>query len=386
MSPDCYPQDTLWSAQQDRQLEGRIRRPPQKKIVHIYRILADGTSDMFLNNIAFDKAAMHDAFVNASPAISEQLSYLLDPFLSMLYYLGRIFSDDDNDAVAGAGAEHSESEEDEPKAQGKTPSTDSNTAIAPVKPIALIPPKPRSPPPPSGQQRMLSHSIITTPFNTSSPSSPSPPISVPGSEASEDSELEEDVPKPQGATPTESRATLAPAKPRPTIQMSSTPPKPRAGQQLMLPPPISTAPFNTPSSPHPPTSVPAVNNITTNHLDLNEGDTNHFFEDDTNHFFENDTNYFDEVRGVDTMEIPQHSDAEHDNKLDALGKRPRGESGSSQGHSPPSKPPAKRITGGGRSWANKVRGGEGPSESLPALAGPSRPARRAPAKSQSQRR
>src|SRR5882724_9305841 len=39
MSPDCYPQDTLWSAQQDRQLEGRVRRPPQKKIVHIYRIL-----------------------------------------------------------------------------------------------------------------------------------------------------------------------------------------------------------------------------------------------------------------------------------------------------------------------------------------------------------
>ena len=63
-----FPQDTLWSAQDDRQLIGRIWRYPQQKQVHVYRLVADGTSDVFLNRISFSKGAMHDAFTNSLEA------------------------------------------------------------------------------------------------------------------------------------------------------------------------------------------------------------------------------------------------------------------------------------------------------------------------------
>lgn len=56
-------QDTLWSALDDEQLRGRIYRYPQKKTVHFYRLVARGTPDVFLNNIAFDKGMLHQAFV-----------------------------------------------------------------------------------------------------------------------------------------------------------------------------------------------------------------------------------------------------------------------------------------------------------------------------------
>jgi SNF2 family DNA or RNA helicase len=64
-------QDTLWSAQEDNQLIGRIWRHPQKKDVHVYRLIADKTPDVFLNNISFDKAAIHNAFTGASTHLSE---------------------------------------------------------------------------------------------------------------------------------------------------------------------------------------------------------------------------------------------------------------------------------------------------------------------------
>ncbi|KAG8220405.1 hypothetical protein J3R82DRAFT_3388 [Butyriboletus roseoflavus] len=55
--------DTLWSALDDEQLCGRIYRYPQQKQVHFYRLVAQGTPDVFLNNIAFDKGMLHLAFV-----------------------------------------------------------------------------------------------------------------------------------------------------------------------------------------------------------------------------------------------------------------------------------------------------------------------------------
>ncbi|EGO04147.1 hypothetical protein SERLA73DRAFT_67866 [Serpula lacrymans var. lacrymans S7.3] len=55
--------DTLWSDQEDAQLRGRVWRQPQTKQVHIYRLIATGTPDVFLNNISFDKGVMHAAFV-----------------------------------------------------------------------------------------------------------------------------------------------------------------------------------------------------------------------------------------------------------------------------------------------------------------------------------
>ncbi|KAI6008989.1 P-loop containing nucleoside triphosphate hydrolase protein [Pisolithus microcarpus] len=55
--------DTLWSALEDEQLRGRIYRYPQQKEVLFYRLVARGTPDVFLNNIAFDKGNLHKAFV-----------------------------------------------------------------------------------------------------------------------------------------------------------------------------------------------------------------------------------------------------------------------------------------------------------------------------------
>lgn len=60
---DALCQDTLWSALDDEQLRGRIYRFPQQKIVRFYRLVARGTPDVFLNNIAFDKGMLHNAFI-----------------------------------------------------------------------------------------------------------------------------------------------------------------------------------------------------------------------------------------------------------------------------------------------------------------------------------
>ena len=65
---DYHLQDTLWSAQEDRRLIGCIWRYPQRKQVHVYRLVADGMSDVFLNRISFSGGAMHDAFMNSSEA------------------------------------------------------------------------------------------------------------------------------------------------------------------------------------------------------------------------------------------------------------------------------------------------------------------------------
>ncbi|KAG2747793.1 hypothetical protein P692DRAFT_201716179 [Suillus brevipes Sb2] len=61
--------DSLWSATDEGQLIGRIYRPPQSKTVHIYRIIAANTQDVFLNNISFSKAAILDAFTGAPPSL-----------------------------------------------------------------------------------------------------------------------------------------------------------------------------------------------------------------------------------------------------------------------------------------------------------------------------
>ncbi|KAH7917293.1 hypothetical protein BV22DRAFT_1026655 [Leucogyrophana mollusca] len=63
--------DTLWSALEDDQLKGRVWRQPQRKKVRVYRLIADKTPDVFLNNISFDKGAMHEAFVGSTVHLSE---------------------------------------------------------------------------------------------------------------------------------------------------------------------------------------------------------------------------------------------------------------------------------------------------------------------------
>lgn len=70
-------QDTLWSAQDDSQLCGRVVRYPQPKHVHIYRPIAKNTSDVFLNNNSFGKEAIQQAFLGAAPQMREWGDILL---------------------------------------------------------------------------------------------------------------------------------------------------------------------------------------------------------------------------------------------------------------------------------------------------------------------
>jgi len=50
---------------------GRVWRHPQKKAVEVYRLIGARTSDVFLNNISFDKGVIMQAFAMSSASISE---------------------------------------------------------------------------------------------------------------------------------------------------------------------------------------------------------------------------------------------------------------------------------------------------------------------------
>ncbi|KAG1829710.1 P-loop containing nucleoside triphosphate hydrolase protein [Suillus subalutaceus] len=63
--------DSLWSATDEGQLIGRIYRPPQLKTVHIYRIVAADTQDVFLNNISFSSLFNDDEEAEEMGTLSE---------------------------------------------------------------------------------------------------------------------------------------------------------------------------------------------------------------------------------------------------------------------------------------------------------------------------
>ncbi|KAI6100899.1 P-loop containing nucleoside triphosphate hydrolase protein, partial [Pisolithus croceorrhizus] len=63
--------DTLWSAQEDVQLIRKIWRQSQHKQVHVYHLITHGTPDVFLNNIAFDKSIMYQAFIGTGEPLSK---------------------------------------------------------------------------------------------------------------------------------------------------------------------------------------------------------------------------------------------------------------------------------------------------------------------------
>ncbi|KAF8869441.1 P-loop containing nucleoside triphosphate hydrolase protein [Infundibulicybe gibba] len=56
--------DQPWSAQDEHQIRGRAHRQPQKKIVHMYRLLADKTTDILLSGMAQGKSELLEAFLN----------------------------------------------------------------------------------------------------------------------------------------------------------------------------------------------------------------------------------------------------------------------------------------------------------------------------------
>ncbi|KAF7965457.1 hypothetical protein HWV62_43479 [Athelia sp. TMB] len=65
--------DVLWSALEDIQLQGRLKRYPQAKRVEIYRLVAKGTPDELLNNISFNKGIIHEQFTQSSIAMQKIL-------------------------------------------------------------------------------------------------------------------------------------------------------------------------------------------------------------------------------------------------------------------------------------------------------------------------
>jgi hypothetical protein len=84
----------------DEQLRGRIYRYPQQKQVHIYRLIAQGTPDVFLNTLAFTKGHMQQAFVE--PRLDKEFSkppYSFNPYRRLLieHVSGNMFSAPDDD-------------------------------------------------------------------------------------------------------------------------------------------------------------------------------------------------------------------------------------------------------------------------------------------------
>lgn len=59
----------MWSGLEDEQLVGREQRFPQVKQVGVYRLIANYTQDVFLDNNSFSKLTIHKAFIEASPAM-----------------------------------------------------------------------------------------------------------------------------------------------------------------------------------------------------------------------------------------------------------------------------------------------------------------------------
>jgi SNF2 family DNA or RNA helicase len=71
MSTDWHTpwQDVLWSVMSDQQLIGRVWRHPQRKHVHIYRLIAGNSPDIFLNNLSFSKGVIQEMFMNIGDSL-----------------------------------------------------------------------------------------------------------------------------------------------------------------------------------------------------------------------------------------------------------------------------------------------------------------------------
>ncbi|KAL7283875.1 hypothetical protein ACG7TL_001145 [Trametes sanguinea] len=65
--------DNLWSAQETEQLMGRVWRHPQEKKVIEYHIVAEGTSDIFIGGISFDKGLAHRRLMHMPTTLQRAL-------------------------------------------------------------------------------------------------------------------------------------------------------------------------------------------------------------------------------------------------------------------------------------------------------------------------
>ena len=78
----------MWSALDERQLVGRLYRKLQKGWVVSYNLVVRDSPDVFLNNLSFSKAVMHEAFLNATPTFRECFYVLFVNAVSQKLYTG----------------------------------------------------------------------------------------------------------------------------------------------------------------------------------------------------------------------------------------------------------------------------------------------------------
>ncbi|KAH9011667.1 P-loop containing nucleoside triphosphate hydrolase protein [Lactarius pseudohatsudake] len=65
--------DVLWSVMSDQQLIGRVWRHPQRKKVHVYRLIGGRSPDVLLNNLSFSKGFIQEAFMNIGGSLRKAL-------------------------------------------------------------------------------------------------------------------------------------------------------------------------------------------------------------------------------------------------------------------------------------------------------------------------
>jgi SNF2 family DNA or RNA helicase len=61
--PQLQIKDVQWAAQDQKQIEGRLKRPPQKKKIHTFNLIAQGTTDEMMARVAGRKAVLLGEFL-----------------------------------------------------------------------------------------------------------------------------------------------------------------------------------------------------------------------------------------------------------------------------------------------------------------------------------
>lgn len=178
----------MWSALDDEQLRGRIYMFPQQKIVRFYRLVARGTPDVFLNNLAFDKGMLHNAFIGIDDN-TRMYSFILYSPSTYTHVLVALFNGNDSEISTTTTATEIDSEVDVVQGdedvemidapQGRNKRGNKKTRVKKVQP-PQSPPRPASkrpaPTSPTSPQR-APHEGKKLRSHTQEPSAPGPSFS-----------------------------------------------------------------------------------------------------------------------------------------------------------------------------------------------------------------
>ncbi|TFY53992.1 hypothetical protein EVJ58_g9128 [Rhodofomes roseus] len=107
--------DTMWSAQDCEQAEGRILRFGQSKDTFCYYLFSKGTADVNLARMAADKGVMHQAFVDANFSMKQILNGVVGFALGKILELESMELEDDDDDDDGPPTDDEEKAPQKPK-------------------------------------------------------------------------------------------------------------------------------------------------------------------------------------------------------------------------------------------------------------------------------